>query len=189
MRTNALFIVVAVGSGVVAIAFICANAFPWESPLPMTSASAVTVTDYHHRCYGWPAIYGTVTSHGSPRIVAEARFSLWALLVNLSLVSSVLGLIWTSYLICRAKRLSLAALFLVITFIAVMVASIAQVREFSLPLEPPPHTWLSARSDCTGRWYPDVSKIRGAWDSSQTTLRGTKNPLHRWKLRKVSGRG
>jgi hypothetical protein len=139
---NTLFIVVAVGSGVVAIAFICANAFPWETPLPMSSASEITVTNYHHRCYGWPAIYATVTSHGSPRIVAEARFSLWALLVNLGLVSSLSALIWTTYFILRAKRLSLAALFMVITYIAVMVACITQVGESSLPREPTTHPSL-----------------------------------------------
>jgi hypothetical protein len=147
---NTVFIVVAVGSGVVAIAFICANAFPWESPLPMSSASEITVTNYHHRCYGWPAIYASVTSHGSPRIIAEARFSLWALLVNLALVSSFAALIWTSYFILRAKRLSLAALFMAIAYIAVMVAAITQVRESSLPHEPTPHLSLSAWSSRTG---------------------------------------
>ena len=147
-----LFIVVVLSSAAVASAFIGANALPKEFPIPMT-VSLTTVTNYHHHLYGWPAIYATVTSHGSPRIIEEARFSLWAVLVNLGLVSSFLALIWTTYFIMRAKRLSIAALFLIMTSIAVMVASIVQIRESSLPrrprFEPWPHSPLSTWSSYT----------------------------------------
>jgi hypothetical protein len=149
-----LFIVAALSSGVAASAFIGANAFPKEFPIPMTVGALTTVTNYHHRLYGWPAIYATVTSHGSPRIIEEARFSLWALLVNLGVVSSFLALIWTTYYIMRVKRFSIAALFLIMTCIAVMVASIAQIRESSLPRRPRfkrwPHSALSTWSSYTG---------------------------------------